>query len=376
MSDRAAGAPAPVIGRTRERERLAAAADPHRPDGTVTVVVGEPGSGKTTLLDEVVVRSSRRVLRTSGVEGEAVLPFAAAADLLLPLRKHVDGLPQPQREALEVALALRAGAVHSPLAVCAAALGTFASAADAEPVLLVVDDFPWVDAPSQQVLLFVARRLGPERIALLLGVRDEVPVHPAIWRLPTITLGPLTPDESRELVRALPVRTSPTVIEAIVARAGGNPLAVVETARVAGPDLLLAGTTTAALPPGSSLERAWTAALDALPQPTRSALAVLAQSRSSKRDDLDPVLAGLGLTAEDLVPAERRGLVHRDSDEMCLRHGLLRPLVEARTSRELRRRNPARAGDERPARPGGLVPRGGVRGTRRGPRRRARRRRP
>ena len=338
MSDRARGAPALVIGRFPEREQLAAAADPHRPDGTVTVLVGEPGSGKTTLLDEVVARSSRRTLRTSGVEGEAVLPFAAAADLVLPVREHVEGLPQAQHEALEIALALRAGTVDSPLAVCAAALGTFASAADVEPLLIVVDDFPWVDPPSQQVLLFVARRLARERVALFLGVRDEVPVHPAIRRLPTITLGPLTPEESRELVRALPVRTSPTVMETIVERAGGNPLAIVETARVAGPDLLLVGTPTAALPPGSSLERAWSAVLEALPVSTRAALAVLAQSRSSRRDDVDPVLAELGLTGEDLVPAERRGLVHREADEVCLRHGLLRPLIDARTSRDLRRR--------------------------------------
>ncbi len=327
-----------VIGRVRERERLAAAVDPARPDGTVTVVVGEPGSGKTTLLDDVVARSSRRVLRTSGVEGEAVLPFAGAGDLLLPLREHVDGLPPVQRDALEIALALRAGTVAGPLAVCAAALGTFASAADATPLLLVVDDFPWLDPPSQQVLLFVARRIAPERIALLLAVRDEVPVHPAIWRLPTVTLGPLTSEECRELVRALPVRTSPTVLEAIVERGGGNPLAVVETARVAGPDLLVPGTSTAALPPGSTLERTWSAALDTLPDPTREALAVLALSRSTRRDELDPVLRDLGLTAEDLVPAERRGLVRRDRDEACLRHGLLRPLVDARTPRDLRRR--------------------------------------
>ena len=338
MTGPARPTPPTVVGRVPEREELAAAVDPGRPDGTVTVVVGEPGSGKTTLLDEVVARSPRRVVRTGGVEGEAVLPFAGAGDLLLPLRAHVDGLPPVQREALEVALALRSGTVAGPLAVCSAALGTFAAAAEAEPLLLVVDDFPWLDPPSQQVLLFVARRIAPERIALLLAVRDEVPAHPAVWRLPTVRLGPLTPEESRELVRALPVRTSPTVLETIVERGGGNPLAVVETARVAGPDLLQPGTSSTALPPGSSLERTWTAALDVLPGPTRDALAVVALSRSTRREELDPVLADLGLGAEDLAPAERRGLVHRSGDEVGLRHGLLRPLVDTRTSRDLRRR--------------------------------------
>ncbi|MDD7941960.1 LuxR C-terminal-related transcriptional regulator [Actinomycetospora lutea] len=334
MSDRPPSVPLPVVGRARERAELAAATDPDRPDGTVTVLRGEPGSGKTTLLDEVAGATSRAVLRTAGVDGDAVLPFAALADLLLPILRHTDGLPAVQREALEIALALRGGDVGSPLAVSAAALGVLAGAADVRPLLLVVDDFAWIDPPSQQVLLFVARRLAPERIALLLGVRDEMPVDPAIWRLPTIALGPLSADESRELVRTLPVRTSPAVLETIVERCGGNPLAVVETARTAGPDLLAAAAT---LPPGSALERAWSAAIDGLPAATRSAMAVLALSRSPRRDDVEPVLADLGLGAEDLLPAERRRLVHRDDEEMCLRHDLLRPLLATRTSRELRR---------------------------------------
>lgn len=336
MSEHLQATPPRVIGRVREREQLAAAADPRRPDGTVTVLRGEPGSGKTTLLDEVAATSSRRVLRTAGVQSEAVLPFAAAADLLLPVLKHTADLPPAQRTALEIALALRAGRVDSPLAVCSAALGTFGSAADTEPLLLVVDDFPWIDTPSQQVLLFVARRLAPERIALLLGVRDEVPVDPAVWRLPTIALGPLSADESRELVRTLPVRTSPAVLETIVERCAGNPLAVVETARTAGPDVL--DPAAATLPPGSALERTWSSAIDGLPPTARSALAVLGLSRSTRRDELEPALAELGLGVDDLLDAERRRLVHRDDDEVCLRHDLLRPLIAARTSRDLRRR--------------------------------------
>ena len=335
MSDRREPSPPVVVGRAREREQLAAAADPHRPDGTATVVRGEPGSGKTTLLEEVAATSSRKVLRTAGVESEAELPFAAAADLLMPIIEHADDLPDPQREALEIALSLRSGTVASPLAVCAAALGTLAAAADREPLLVVVDDFPWIDAPSQQVVLFVARRLARERIALFLGVRDEVPVDPAIWRLPTLALGPLSGEESRELIRALPVRTSPAVLETIVERCAGNPLAVVETARTAGPDVLDAAAT---LPAGSTLERTWSAAVDGLPSSTRSALAVLALSRSTRRDELEPVLTELGLTVEDLTAAERRRLVHRDGDALCLRHDLLRPLLAARAPRELRRR--------------------------------------
>src|SRR5271157_5577241 len=60
--------------------------------------VGEAGMGKTALLthlaDVAAVRTDTRVIWLRGEESEAVLPFAAAADLLLPLREHFDRLPE------------------------------------------------------------------------------------------------------------------------------------------------------------------------------------------------------------------------------------------------------------------------------------------
>src|SRR4029077_10659222 len=95
-----------------------------------------------------------------GEESEAVLAFATLADLLRPSREKFAELPQAQRQALEVCLALSAGPATGPLAVCAGALGVLASAADEKPLAVLVDDFQWVDPESRQILLVSARALG------------------------------------------------------------------------------------------------------------------------------------------------------------------------------------------------------------------------
>ncbi|HEX8863212.1 MAG TPA: ATP-binding protein [Actinomycetes bacterium] len=100
---------APLVGRARERRLLAGLIDAADGGGAAAVVLGEAGMGKTSLLEFVGMHASRQgaaVVALRGVEPEAVLPFAAIADLLLPLREHMGRLPATQRQALEVCLAL------------------------------------------------------------------------------------------------------------------------------------------------------------------------------------------------------------------------------------------------------------------------------
>ena len=101
-----------MFGREREREVLDRLLDGVRGGrGGVLVVHGEAGVGKTALL-EYAVEAARefRIARTSGVEAEMELPFAAVQQLCSPFLELMDRLPQPQHEALGVAFGLSHGA--------------------------------------------------------------------------------------------------------------------------------------------------------------------------------------------------------------------------------------------------------------------------
>src|SRR6187200_1483543 len=93
------------LGRTRERERLdGMLAEARAGRSAVLVLRGEPGIGKTALLRYAARQASG--LRTSEVEGvqaEMELPFAAIHRLCTPLLEGLEGLAEPQQEALRVA---------------------------------------------------------------------------------------------------------------------------------------------------------------------------------------------------------------------------------------------------------------------------------
>ncbi|MDX6427360.1 MAG: hypothetical protein QOD52_2765, partial [Gaiellaceae bacterium] len=76
-----------LLGRQRERKVLdALLTSARRGEGGVLVVHGEPGVGKTALLEWAVETGREfRVIRTSGVEGEMELPFAALQQLCAPI---------------------------------------------------------------------------------------------------------------------------------------------------------------------------------------------------------------------------------------------------------------------------------------------------
>ena len=141
------------------------------------VLAGEAGIGKTTLWEagiELARDRGLRVLLARPSGAEAGLSFAALIDLF----EGVDvgalaGVPAPQRAALEVAL-LRAEPSRVPREPHAIALGVLnalrALAVD-EPLVVAVDDFPWLDAPSEGALVFAVRRLQGAPVGLLLARR-------------------------------------------------------------------------------------------------------------------------------------------------------------------------------------------------------------
>src|SRR6478735_182843 len=154
-----------LFGRDREREALDRLLDGVRGGrGGVLVVHGEPGVGKTALLEYVAQAGHEfRIARTSGVEAEMELAFAAAQQLCSPFFELIERLPQPQHEALGVAFGLSTGPAPNQFLVGLGVLGLLAEAADEQPLMCVVDDTQWLDSASGQTLAFVARRLLAEK---------------------------------------------------------------------------------------------------------------------------------------------------------------------------------------------------------------------
>jgi len=87
------------------------------------------------------------------------------------------GLPSPQRHALEVAVrwAEPAGAPPEPLAIAVGLLAALRLAAEAGPVLVAVDDLPWLDQASAGAVVFAARRLAGYDVRFLVARRAGHP---------------------------------------------------------------------------------------------------------------------------------------------------------------------------------------------------------
>ena len=76
----------------------------------VLVLRGEAGIGKSALLEYVVDRAvGFRIARTSGVESEMELPFAALHQLCAQMLDRLDRLPEPQAGGLRAAFGLSSG---------------------------------------------------------------------------------------------------------------------------------------------------------------------------------------------------------------------------------------------------------------------------
>jgi DNA-binding CsgD family transcriptional regulator len=234
--------PAQVLhGRRVEREALERLLDSvRRGESRVLVVSGEPGVGKTALLDSAIGSASGfRVARAVGVESEMELAFAALQQLCAPLLDRLDRLPTPQRDALGVAFGLRAGHAPDRFLVGLAVLSLLAQVAQEQPLLCVVDDAQWLDRASAQALVFVARRLLAEPVALVLVTREPGDELQGFQEL--VVEGLRDGDARALLSSALRVPLDERVRDRLVAETRGNPLALLELPRGLTPAELAGG---------------------------------------------------------------------------------------------------------------------------------------
>jgi predicted ATPase len=313
-----------LLGRDAEHARLEDLIGRARSGASAALVIrGEPGIGKSALLEHAVAGAQGvTLLQARGVESESELSFAGLADLVQPVVSDLDALPGPQRAALAGALALGPPVPGDRFTLYAATLSLLAAAAERGPVLAVVDDAAWLDLPSREALVFVARRLGEEGVVLLLAARNGESIGTEAARIDELVLEGLDATASATLLGG---DVAPEVAARLFAATGGNPLALLELS-----SLLTAGQRTGAEPIedpppiGSTIAAAYAHRLDALPEPTRRALVVAAASESGATDEIVPALAALDVEPGALDAAETAGLVVIDGGRLTFRHPMLR----------------------------------------------------
>lgn len=314
---------------------------------SVLVLRGESGIGKTALLELAMERAEGfRVLRVRGVQSESEIAFSGLQELVGPVTGLLAGLPPRQRRVLEGALALGPPVSGDPLAVRAATLSVLVAAGAAQPLLVVVDDAQWLDRPSAEALAFAARRVGDDAIVVLIAVSEGVSSAFDSAGLAELTLEGLREEAALAVMKdRIPGAISAAVARQLLTLAEGNPLALQELpAGLSAVELAGREPLREPVPVGTGLERTLARRLTDLTPDGRSALLVLA---AGAREDLKTVrkaIEALGVSADALDEAERKGLVKIVEGQVGFRHPLLRSVVyQHGTARERREAHSALA---------------------------------
>ena len=328
-----------LAGRGTECARLdQLLADAHLGRSAALVLRGEPGIGKSALLEYAAERAEGcLVLRAAGVEWEMELPFAGLHQLCTEMLEGRTRLPAPQRDALATAFGLTSGTQPDRFLVGLALLSLLSDAAEEKPVVCVVDDVQWLDRSSAQLLAFVARRLAAESVVLLFAERDR-DGHEELVGLPELQVGGLPDASARTLLAS--VITAPLderVRDRILAETRGNPLALLELPRGSPPGGMAGGF---GLPRDGSLpgriEASFRRRVEQLPSATQRLLLVAAADPTGEPTLMVRAARELGLSIEELAPAEADGLLELGL-QVAFRHPLLRSAVYRSAPLEARR---------------------------------------
>jgi DNA-binding CsgD family transcriptional regulator len=321
-----------LLDRLPERAALSGLLEAARAGRSGVVVMrGEPGVGKTVLLEYAVESAAGlRVARVAGVESEMELAFAALQQLCAPMLDKLEGLPDPQREALGVAFGLKLGPAPDRFLVGLATLSLLSEAAEQQPLLCVIDDAQWLDRASALVLAFVARRLLAEPVALVFATREP---GEEFRGLPELLVGGLGEGDARELLSSViggPL--DERVRDRIVAETRGNPLALLELPRG------VPGVPGVPGMPGLSgqIEDSFRRRLETLPAATQRLMLVAAAEPAGEPTLVWRAAERLGIGAGAVAPAADAELL-TIGERVTFRHPLVRSAVYRAASSAERR---------------------------------------
>jgi len=290
----------------------------------VLVLRGEAGVGKTALLEFTAeMASGVRCLHVAGVQSDMELAFAGLQQLCAPLLNHHDELPEPQREALNVAFGRGVGSAPDRFLVGLAVLSLMAAAADDRPLLCLIDDTQWLDQVSAQTLAFVARRLLAEPVGIVFAARDAG--AQALAGLPELMIRGLSDADARDLLDSVVLgRIDARVRDRIVAETRGIPLALLEVPRnVSAAELSGGFGNLGVRRSAGQIEESYVHRVQSLPADTQKLLLVAAAEPVGDAALFLRVAARLGIAVDALGPAEAGGLIEF-GPRMRFHHPLVR----------------------------------------------------
>jgi DNA-binding NarL/FixJ family response regulator/tetratricopeptide (TPR) repeat protein len=310
--------------------------------GRALLILGEAGIGKTALLDAARERADAlRVIEVAGIEAEADLPYSALGEITAPLLDDLPTLPTAQAEAIGAALALGASppGPGDRFATCAAFLGLLEQASEREPVLVLVDDAQWLDAPSAECLGYAVRRLEGLSVAVLAAsrpsARGPLPGWSGSGRL---ELAGLRADDARKLLLGSAGEAAPGAVDSLLRTAAGNPLALLELPAQLSDEQLSGSAPIEHVPVRGALLEAFEGRLGALPADSRDAVLVASASLDRGLAAVVGACADLDLSTAALERAETAGVLRLDQDRVSFSHPLVRAVAYERAAPEQRRR--------------------------------------
>jgi AAA ATPase domain len=339
-----------LVGREQQMGALTAAFEAVRQGGpvmadrdtTATMLVGgEAGAGKTRLVTEFAVTADATVLVGHCMElGPEGLPFAPFTEMLREIVRtrgtavfgagSSGGIRALARLLPELPAEQATDPKRDRAQLFEAFLSLFERLAAQRPLILVVEDTHWADQSSRDLLTFLIRyqRSLPNVLVIVTFRSDELhrthPMRPLLAELARIDwverldLDRLTREQAAELAAAiLGEAPDPRRIEAVYARAEGNPLFTEELIACPNADI------------PDSLRDLLLASVARLPEDTQEVLRV---ASASPGEFGYPLLATVtGLTDDALTsairPAVAANILLTCEDGYRFRHALIREAV-------------------------------------------------
>jgi DNA-binding CsgD family transcriptional regulator len=208
----------PLIGRSKELDRILSLI--RGPKESALSVIGRRGTGKSALLSEVPTLSDYRTIFLAASAAESDWPLSGLTALL-------NGMDDPVLNRIADEL-LRDASGSLSIPAVSSMLVDGLRQRSASRTIIVIDDADQLDAGSQAVIGFVARRLAGTDIVLFVSLREDRPESP-FNGLPALQLGALSYSDTVRMLENMPTkRTTTAAAHAVAAATRGIPLAAVE----------------------------------------------------------------------------------------------------------------------------------------------------